>query len=443
MSIRVRLALAYAAALALSLLLVGMVVWWRQGDSLRTALEGRLDAEMVDLATVVATEGIEAVAEPGDQPDDLFVAVFGPDGRLVAAGSGAPADLEAPEFMGRSEVSLADGPYLLRAGPVGQGLIGVAGSSLAPLTEAQGSLAGSVLVVGLIAALASIAGGWWLAGRALGPVGAMTAEAAAIGASDLDHRLPVSGRRDELDTLAATLNGMLDRIDASVRGQRSFLAAAAHDLRTPVTALQAELELVDRPDAGESELRAALADARGDAVRLTELTSALLGLISVTEDGRAVVRTPTSLPDLVRAATRFVAPLGARDGVVIHEQVVPVTVEVDRVRLEQALRNLLANAVTYSPAGGTVEVVGRLEAGGGLVIEVLDRGPGMSESEWAEAFRPFTRGTRARGDGSGLGLATALAAVEAHGGTITPSTRADGGTRMTISIPHRQSHATV
>lgn len=443
MSIRVRLALAYAAALAVSLLLVGLVVWWRQGDALRSALEGRLTNELVDLEAAVASEGTEAVAEPGDHPDDLFVAVFDPDGRLVAAGPGAPADLAAPAAIGDSQVMLADGPHLLLAGEVGEGLTGVAGSSLVPLADAQAVLAGTVLAAGVVAALASVAGGWWLAGRVLGPVGAMTEEAAAIGDSDLDRRLPVSARGDELDALATTLNGMLDRIATGVRRQRSFLAAAAHDLRTPVTALQTELELVDRPDADEAELRAAVAEARADAVRLTELTSSLLALVSAAEDGRASVHTTTPLADLVAAAIRFVAPLCACDGVVIREEVEPVTVEVDRVRLEQALRNLLVNAVTYSPARGIVDVVGRVETEGDaeasrtLVIDVMDRGPGMSDAAWAEAFRPFTRGADARGDGSGLGLATALAAVEAHGGTIRPATRPGGGTRMTVSIPLR------
>lgn len=450
MSIRLRLALAYAAALAISLVLVGVVVWWRQGDALTSALQGRLATELDDLGRAVATDGTQGVSEPGDHPDELFVAVFGPDGRLVVAGPGTPADLAAPAAMGPDRVTLADGPFLLLAGDVGEGLTGVAGSSLAPLAEAQAALAASVLVVGVVAALASIAGGWWLAGRVLGPVGAMTQEAAAIGASDLDRRLPVSARGDELDALAATLNGMLDRVATSVGDQRSFLAAAAHDLRTPVTALQTELELADRPDADRTELRAAVAAARGDAVRLTELTSSVLALVAVAEDGRSVVRSATPLRDLVGSAVRFVVPLGARDGIVIAQQAESVTVDVDRVRVDQALRNLLVNAVTYSPPGGTVEVTGRIETTGvggidtggrhtgasdTLLIDVLDRGPGMNDAEWAEAFRPFTRGASARGDGSGLGLATARAAVEAHGGTITPAARPGGGTRMTVSVP--------
>lgn len=437
MTIRMRLALTYGAAVAITIAAVGLVVWWQFGIALRSSLEQRLETRV---AAVLASleNGGQAGLQESDGVGDIFLMLLNPDGTLVDASANAPSSLRvdaAPVAV--REVASNGRRFLIRIEQAPSGLRVVAGADLAPIDRSQGSLAGLLAIAGVLAAVLSSAGGWWLANRALRPVAEMTAEAAAIGATDLDRRLPQPPRNDELGVLARTLNGMLDRIGEAVTRQRSFVAAASHDLRTPLTALQTELELADRPEAAPAELRAAVRAARDDATRLGELAGDLLQLASVSSEGRQLVYTDVDLADLVEAVLRRIAPVADRAGIHVRSTVGSRTVHVDRVRVEQALANLLVNAVTYSPPGGEVEIsaahdlVGR----GGFAIEVLDRGPGVPDHERGGIFEPFQRGAASRGVGAGLGLATARAAIEAHGGDVSVADRPGGGAVFRLRFP--------
>ncbi|MDQ2934351.1 MAG: HAMP domain-containing histidine kinase [Chloroflexota bacterium] len=437
MTIRTRLALTYGAAVVVTIAVVGLVVWWQFGIALRGALEQRLETRVAAVRSSLENQSQPGLQESGDEPG-LFVAVIAADGTVLDASAGAPSPVPAATATGSTSEASSNGRrFLVRAEQVQGGLRVVAGADLAPIERSQGSLAGLLAIAGVLAAFLSAAGGWWLAGRALRPVAEITAEAAAIGASDLDRRLPQPSRPDELGVLARTLNGMLDRIGDAIKRQRSFLAAASHDLRTPLTALQTELELADRPESGPDELRAAVRAARDDAARLGELAGDLLQLASVSSDGRLLLRADVDLADLVETVVRRVAPVADRAGVLIRRTVDRRVVHIDRIRVEQALANLLVNAVTYSPPGGEAEIIGAPHpiGAGGFSIEVLDRGPGVPAEEWQAIFEPFQRGAAARGSGAGLGLATARAAVEAHGGRVTVEDRPGGGAAFRMRFP--------
>ena len=320
----------------------------------------------------------------------------------------------------------------------------MAGSDLTAINATLDRLARSLVVVGGIAAIASLAGGWWIAGRALRPVALITAEASQIGAVDIERRLPVPSRNDELRSLATTLNGMLDRVAESIRRQRTFVAAASHDLRTPIAALQAELELAEDPRTTDQELRAAVRAAHADAVRLGDLATGLLDLAAADADGRALVRSPVRTDLLVASVVRRVEPVALERSISLTRSAPGRLIRVDRVRLEQALTNLLINAITYGPEHGEVGVIARFDdmpdpAPTGtdtvLTIEVLDRGPGVPAEFADRLFEPFHRGPNAAGSGTGLGLATAAAALKAHHGSIGFGPRPDGGTRFWIRLP--------
>lgn len=436
MTIRTRLALTYGVAVAVTIAVLGFVVWWQFGIALRTSLEQRLETRLAAVESSLENEG-QAGLQEGDDDGDLFVLLLAPDGTRVDASANAPTQLRVDVPAGSLREVSSDGRRYLLKVEEHEGMQTVAGAALAPIERSQASLAGLVAIAGTVAALLSVAGGWWLAGRTLRPVAAMTAEAAAIGASDLDRRLPEPSQLDELGVLARTLNEMLERIADAVRRQGAFVAAASHDLRTPLSALQMELELADRPDAGPDELRAALHAARDDATRLGELAGDLLQLATVSSEGRQLVLSSVDLADLVETVHRRVAPVAENAGVRIHSGVEHRIVRLDRVRIEQALANLLVNAVTYSSAGGQVDI------GSGadpieprdITIEVLDRGPGVPADEREAIFEPFRRGAGARGHGAGLGLATVRAAVEAHGGKVTAEDRPGGGGLFRVRFP--------
>lgn len=439
MTIRTRLALTYGAAVALTIVALGGMVWWQFGIGLRSSLEGRLETRLAAVSSSLENAG-QAGLQENDEDGELFVVLLSADGSLLETSRNAPAGLVlSPGSESTRELSSGGRRFLVRSEQAEGGVSIVVGADLEPVERSQASLAGLLVGVGVLVAVCSLGGGWWLAGRALRPVAEITAEAAAIDASDLDRRLPEPRRADELGVLARTLNGMLDRIADALRRQRAFVAAASHDLRTPLAALQTELELADRPEAGHEELRSALRAARDDAARLAELSGDLLQLASVAPEGSPLVLVDVDLSELVAAVMRRVAPVAERAEVRLHSAVRPRLVSVDRIRIEQALANLVVNAVTYSSPGGEVEIAAVANSGhprGAEVdIEVRDRGPGVPAAERDVIFEPFRRGGDARGPGAGLGLATVRAAVTAHGGSVTVHDRDGGGAVFRIRLP--------
>lgn len=443
-TIRTRLAIAYGGVAIMILVVLGSVVWWRFGVALRSSLDQTLQERATSTMDALQNSG---QGQGGLQEGDVglgagtFIAVFDGQGQLVDATANSPKGLSVPAagYSG-GEIGVGDTPYEIAVARGDGGPTVVAGSKFGVIDDTLVSLGRLLLVVGGAAAALALLGGWWFAGRALRPVALLTAEAARIGAGDLQRRLPPASRRDELGALTDTLNGMLDRVEESVRRQRAFIAAASHDLRTPVTALQAELELADTERSTPLELRAAVRRARADALRLGELATALLDLASVESGGRALVRAPVRIDDLVAGVVRRVGPVAREREIVVRYDAPSVVVEVDRVRLEQAVANLALNAIAYGPAGSEVEVRTSLvpsdeRARASLLIEVLDTGPGVPDSFVDQLFRPFERGPNATGTGAGLGLASAAAAIEAHDGTIGYQRREKGGSRFWIRVP--------
>ena len=446
MTIRMRLTLVYVGAIAITIGLVGTMVWWQLGTALRSSLDQTLQTR-----AAAAMSGLENNGQSGLQEGDpagtagVFVAIFDARGRIVDGSAGVPSGLTAPTSGGlMADVVLGSSRYALDAVAGDAGVFVVAGSSLAPVDATLDRLARTLIVVGGIAALASLAGGWWLAGRALRPVALITAEASQIGAADIERRLPVPQHDDELRGLATTLNGMLDRVADALRRQRAFVAAASHDLRTPIAALQAELELAADVRTTHAELHSAVQAAHADAVRLGDLATGLLDLAAAESDGRALVRSSVRTDLLLESVVRRVEPLARERETCIKRTAPGRLIRVDRVRLEQALTNVMINAITYGPRGGEVEVIadfddlnepGPNETASVLSVVILDRGPGLPAQIASRLFEPFHRGPNATGPGTGLGLATAAAAIRAHHGSIGVKPRKGGGTHFWIRLP--------
>jgi signal transduction histidine kinase len=446
MTIRVRLALIYVGAIVITLAVVGGLVWLQLGSALRSSLEQTLATRAAAVASSLENNG-QSGLQDGDATGaaGVFVAMFDAQGRSIDSTPGTPAGLRPYGSGGvNSDIRLGSSTYAIHALSTDTGTLVVAGSDLTGIQATLDQLAGTMLVVGVIATIGSLAGGWLLAGRALRPVALITAEASQIGVNDIDRRLPVPRQRDELQDLATTLNGMLDRVAEAIRRQRSFVAAASHDLRTPITALQAELELAEDARTTEAEVRSAVRAAHGDAVRLGELATALLDLSAVDSDGRTVVRSPVRIDLLLESVRRRVEIAVRERGTRVTLAAPGREAKVDRVRLEQALVNLIHNATVHGPAGGEVEVVAWFDPADRptgrsgttlLFIDVLDRGPGIPAELAGTLFEPFTRAADAVGSGRGLGLATAAAAIRAHRGTIGFEPRPGGGTHFWVQLP--------
>ena len=436
MTIRTRLSLTYAAAVAVTILVLGIVIWLQMGDVLRAELGRRVDLRLAAVRSALENDQQAGLQEGENDTADVWVILFSADGSRMDASSGAPALQAVPSPTG--PMTIAGRSMIVRTERSATGLTLVAGVGVEPVAAAQAALTELIGLAGIVSVLVSGLGGWWLAGRALAPVATMTAEAAAISQADLERRLQEPRPLDELGVLARTLNRMLDRVAESVRRHRSFLAAASHDLRTPLAALQAELELADDPRVSPAELRGALRAARGDAARLADLADDLLELVAAEAAGRPLLRAPIIVSELIASVMRRLGPLARAAEVDLTTDPSDEVVNLDRVRVEQAIGNLLANAIAHAPQGSAVELVARVGSTGGapvLEVQVLDRGPGVPLEERDVIFEPFHQGVGARGTGSGLGLATARAAAEAHGGRIGVEDRPGGGARFWLHLP--------
>jgi len=310
----------------------------------------------------------------------------------------------------------------------------VVGATRENRAETLSSLRTAFLVGGPIALLLAGLGGYLLAGAALRPIEAMRRRAAAISADSLDERLPVPPSHDEVAALSVTLNEMLGRIGEGVERERRFVADASHELRTPLSLLQAELELALRGERSAAELRAAIRSAAAEADRLTRLAEDLL-LLARSEQGRLPLRLePLDAVDVLETvAGRFAARAAADGRRVEVDPGEAAVVRADRLRLEQALGNLLDNALRHGD-GRVVLAAGR--ANGSLELHVVDEGPGFPEAFLARAFERFSRADEGRtAGGTGLGLAIVATVANAHDGSAHAGNRPAGGADVWIAIP--------
>ncbi|MEP7218535.1 MAG: histidine kinase dimerization/phospho-acceptor domain-containing protein, partial [Bacteroidota bacterium] len=247
-------------------------------------------------------------------------------------------------------------------------------------------------------------GGWFLARRALAPMRELTATASAISSTNLDQRVKVGRTKDEMSVLAATFNDMISRLNQASTVQNRFVADASHDLRTPLTIIQAELELLLRRNDHAPEVRQVLERIFSESDRLSQLASDLLFLAKVDANQLNAVEEIVRLDEtLAECVSKLGAVAGRRSialRIVIDE---PVEICCNPPTLERALVNVIENAIKYSPDSGVVIV--RLESSEGKArVIVSDQGEGIPQEDIPRVFDRFFRSDRARTtSGSGLG----------------------------------------
>ena len=304
--------------------------------------------------------------------------------------------------------------------------------SLAPVGKAQGSIRDTLVIVGGVAGLVLVLAAFWIATLVARPLSRIAAFASDVEASGLDRRLADEGGSAEVRSLTASINRMLDRLQAAFDREREFVADASHELRTPVTVAQGELDLLRR-DADPAE-RERLDVVRRELKRMERLVAEMLTIAS--QDQEAELRHDrVDVADLLADLRRDAPLMGARRYAVAE---FGGSVEADPDRIAQVFRNLLRNAVAHTDEGGRIEVTAHA-AGDRVRFEFIDDGPGFSAEEAPRLFDRFyrTEGSRSQEtSGSGLGLTIARSIVEAHGGTIwaQPVDGAGGG-RVGFELP--------
>jgi len=468
MNFRRRITILSAAAVAVAVLLASALTYLLVGHELRGQIdtqlrqrargvhyiETRLAHHTVRQYLLRGTLGLNPFGALSPRPDQVrgYQQLVSSSGSVLVR-SGSPRVTLPVSGRTRALASRGGPPFFSNAYAGGIHLRifaeavrpGLAAQFAQPLTEVDSALSRLRLILALLAvggiALAALLGRL-VAGAVVLPVGRLTRAAEHVARTrDLSGRIEEDGRADEIGRLASSFNAMLDALehsmtalDASVHAQRQLVADASHELRTPVTSLRTNIEILQQAhdiDAGEREQL--FAEVVEQIEELTALVNDLIDLArgeqppvqSETED----VRLDVLVAEAIERARRH-SP--ARD---LRARLEPTLLAGVPSRLGRAVNNLIDNAVKYSPPGAPVEI--ELVAG---ELVVRDHGPGIAAVDLAHVFDRFYRGAEARRrPGSGLGLAIVRQVVEQHGGSIAVRTPPGGGTAMHVLLPRAET----
>jgi two-component system, OmpR family, sensor kinase len=328
-------------------------------------------------------------------------------------------------------------PARLLATPVsarGRRLVVVVGAGADDRNSQLASLALLLAIGGPVSLLLASLAGYGVASAALRPVDAMRRKADEITEDDPGERLPVGTATDEITRLGTTLNGMLARLERAVERERAFVADASHELRTPLAILKTEIELALRRGRSDDELRDALRSAAEETDRLAELAEALLVIARADGSRLPLATTRVDTRELLDGVgVRFDARVRASGRRLVVDRAPRAHLTADPRRLEQALDNLVANALNHG--GGSIHLASTARDGT-IELHVRDEGPGFPPEFMGRAFERFARAdhSRARG-GSGLGLSIVQMIARAHGGEARVANDPDGGARVSIVLP--------
>jgi two-component system, OmpR family, sensor kinase len=436
-TLRGRITVAYAVGLALVVTAGLALAYAGLTSQLRNAAAQDLGTRVDDL---VAAVQVGDVATLERDPYAQVVDVVHGTGRVTARSGATPSTpiLTDGELVSasrhrieirRTVPDLAPAALLI-AQPARTGQVVVAATSLQAVELAADRILLGLIVLGPLLIVALTLAVRRLVDTALAPVASLTeaAESLVPDAPAAPYRpLPEPAGDDEVARLARTLNGMLGRIAAVQERERAFIDDAAHELRTPVAVLRAELEL--GLAGGSTDSRAALRRALAEAERLGGLADGLLVLARERSGQLELDRQPTDVTLLVRGWTaRLSTVTGARVRVVGPELVATV----DAGRVEQVVTNLVGNAA--EAGADRVDVRLAPDPAGGVDLEVADDGPGFPSDLLPGAFDRFRGG--GGGHGAGLGLAIVAAVVRAHGGSVAAGNGSTlGGAWVRVTLP--------
>lgn len=305
---------------------------------------------------------------------------------------------------------------------------------VAIFADAERANADSVIRTLLLASLAGLAlataVGWFVAGRVLAPVRHMRDTAREITETDLDSRIPLTGRGDEFDDLATTFNAMLDRLQEAFASQRAFVDDAGHELRTPLTIVRGHLELLQGATDPEdrSQLMTVISD---ELARMARIVHDLQTLTKASQPG-FVRRAPVDVADLVDDVLVRARALADRDWRL--DARCEGVIEADRDRVTQALIQLAQNATQHTNTGDEIGI-GCRDEGSTVCFWVRDTGVGIQPKDKERVFQRFARADGPRAEGAGLGLSIVTAIAHAHAGAVTVVDTAGGGATFEMRLP--------
>ena len=470
MTFRRRLALASAGAVAVAVVLASVIVYFVVRDQLRDQVDSGLE-ELAQGARFPAPPppGVDQDPAPG-APEEFTIplppgdrgerrtrgdlelpvpAIGGPVGVGQVIGSSGDV-VQSP--AGQPPLPVSDEARAVAAGESGSvfedaevdgtpvrvlttpGRPGEAVQVARSLEETNATLSDLTLVLVLVSVggIALAAGLGWLVSRAaVAPVERLTSAAEHVTRTrDLGARIRTDGRTDELGRLATAFNAMLEELEGSLRVQRQLVADASHELRTPITSLRTNIEVLARPDGlPDDDRERLLADVVAQLGELSALVSDLVELARDEGSREGGRREELRLDELVAACVRSAERNHPGHRFDLRPE--PSTIVGTAPRIERAIGNLLDNAAKWSPEGAAIEV----ETARGAVT-VRDHGPGIDAADLPHVFDRFYRAAAAREmPGSGLGLAIVRQVAEEHGGSVSANSPEGGGALLRLELP--------
>lgn len=435
---RLRTTVFATVVVAFALLIGATVVVRLQRDSMIASVDQAVQTHATDLATLVRNGALPASVAAGKQ-EDSFVQVVDGHGHVIAASDNIREEpvtvrgaTTAPS-IGTQDLAALGGQFRVATrrttSPSGPVTVYV-GQTLAPVQDATNdliTLLGSGVPVLLLIVAATA---WLMTGRALKPVEEIRAEVAAISEDELHRRVPEPSTGDEISRLAHTMNAMLARLDDAYARQSRFVSDASHELKSPIAALRAHLE-VDLAHPERTDWFRAEDETLNEVIALQVLVEDLLTLAQLPGGSHQLRHEPVDLDDLVlREADRIRARTRVR---VDLSGVSAGQVEGDPAQLGRAVRNLLDNAARHAASTVTVSVH---EHDSTVEVHVADDGPGIPPEDRQRIFERFARLDDARTphDGTGLGLAIAREIVDTHRGTLLVEDNRPGA-RFVMRLP--------
>jgi heavy metal sensor kinase len=461
MTLRVRLTLWYGTALALILIIFSTVLYVVTARSLRDAVDQSLEETAAAAVRALEERGFLPLVDEGELmsqfPElariDKFFQIFSPSGTITIRSPNVkqhemPLSRQALEvaYAGRTLFESAkypkEPPLRLISVPIvyrGSLLYIIqVGTTMDSVEHTLNRLLLVLLVSMPVALVVSLAGGWFMAGRALRPVDAITLAAQRIAGGDLTQRLTAPVSADEIGRLANTFNDMIDRLETSFRQIRQFSSDASHELRTPLTVMRGETELALRRPRETEDYKAVMESNLEEIDRMTRIVDELLFLSRADMGEVKMEHLPVSLDSLIEDVQRQGSLLGQeRDVQVLLSATTPAVVLGDELRLRELFLNLVDNAIKYSRSGGTVEMALTIEQGQAR-LSVTDHGIGIAQEDQPQIFDRFYRTDHARAHtkkGTGLGLAICIWIAESHRGQIEVQSKIGEGSTFTVLLP--------
>ncbi len=464
-SLRQRLALLYSGLLALLLCLLGVAFYLDMRQFLLSSTELRIRAQakpVIEQYLFYRSDPSQQLAQIASQLSrdltsrDTTALVFDRTGTLLADGRRLPeeplatpvaAAYLAKALAGQNDVSVIqhDGEQRmlsllipLRSAPGASVVFGVVQMST-PLTSIEATLQRQSLIIGASVVIVLLVGsviGFWLTSSTLHPLSDLIGACRTIAQGNLHQKVPVLPPHDELGQLTQAFNEMVERLEQNFQAQRRFIADAAHEMRTPLTALRSGLEVLLRGAQDDPQTAFRLIQSmHRDVVRLCQVSEQLLDKARY-ESSRALYVRPVAIADMMN---EFVvqARLLAGPRTLILEEGPAVQVRLDPDSLKQALFHLVDNAIQHTAPNSVIRL-GWSVAQQTLHCWVADNGEGIADTDLPHVFTPFYRGDRSRSrrtGGTGLGLTLVQGVAQAHGGEVTIASRLGQGTRVTISVP--------